>query len=169
MPGEVQEFVSLTPWTMIFEVVNLLIVMLILKKFLFKPVNAVLEQRQAEIGGMYQKAEDAQKEAQALKQAYDERMSGARKEADELIVAAQDSARRRGDEIVEDAHDEAVQLRRRAEEDIELQKRKALREARDELADMAVDIAGKVVEREVTREDHDRLVEEFIKSAGDEP
>lgn len=168
MPGEVQEFVSLTPWTMIFEVVNLLIVMLILKKFLFKPVNAVLEQRQAEIGGMYQKAEDAQKEAQALKQAYDERMSGARKEADELIVA-QDSARRRGDEIVEDARDEAVQLRRRAEEDIELQKRKALREARDELADMAVDIAGKVVEREVTREDHDRLVEEFIKSAGDEP
>lgn len=169
MPGEVQEFVSLTPWTMIFEVVNLLIVMLILKKFLFKPVNAVLEQRQAEIGGMYHKAEDAQKEAQALKQAYDERMSGARKEADELIVAAQDSARRRGDEIVEDARDEAVQLRRRAEEDIELQKRKALREARDELADMAVDIAGKVVEREVTREDHDRLVEEFIKSAGDEP
>ena len=169
MPGEVQEFVSLTPWTMIFEVVNLLIVMLILKKFLFKPVNAVLEQRQAESGGMYQKAEDAQKEAQALKQAYDERMSGARKEADELIVAAQDSARRRGDEIVEDARDEAVQLRRRAEEDIELQKRKALREARDELADMAVDIAGKVVEREVTREDHDRLVEEFIKSAGDEP
>jgi len=169
MPGEVQEFVSLTPWTMIFEVVNLLIVMLILKKFLFKPVNTVLEQRQAEIGGMYQKAEDAQKEAQALKQAYDERMSGARKEADELIVAAQDSARRRGDEIVEDARDEAVQLRRRAEEDIELQKRKALREARDELADMAVDIAGKVVEREVTREDHDRLVEEFIKSAGDEP
>ena len=169
MPGEVQEFVSLTPWTMIFEVVNLLIVMLILKKFLFKPVNAVLEQRQAEIGGMYQKAEDAQKEAQALKQAYDKRMSGARKEADELIVAAQDSARRRGDEIVEDARDEAVQLRRRAEEDIELQKRKALREARDELADMAVDIAGKVVEREVTREDHDRLVEEFIKSAGDEP
>ena len=169
MPGEVQEFVSLTPWTMIFEVVNLLIVMLILKKFLFKPVNAVLEQRQAEIGGMYQKAEDAQKEAQALKQAYDERRAGARKEADELIVAAQDSARRRGDEIVEDARDEAVQLRRRAEEDIELQKRKALREARDELADMAVDIAGKVVEREVTREDHDRLVEEFIKSAGDEP
>ena len=169
MPGEVQEFVSLTPWTMIFEVVNLLIVMLILKKFLFKPVNAVLEQRQAEIGGMYQKAEDAQKEAQALKQAYDERMSGARKEADELIVAAQDSARRRGDGIVEDARDEAVLLRRRAEEDIELQKRKALREARDELADMAVDIAGKVVEREVTREDHDRLVEEFIKSAGDEP
>ena len=87
---------------------------------------------------MYQKAEDAQKEAQALKQAYDERMSGARKEADELIVAAQDSARRRGDEIVEDARDEAVLLRRRAEEDIELQKRKALREARDELADMAV-------------------------------
>ena len=169
MPGEVQEFVSLTPWTMIFEVVNLLIVMLILKKFLFKPVNAVLEQRQAEIGGMYQKAEDAQKEAQALKQAYDERMSGARKEADELIVAAQDSARRRGDEIVEDARDEAVLLRRRAEEDNELQKRKALREARDELADMAVDIAGKVVEREVTREDHDRLVEEFIKSAGEEP
>ena len=169
MPGEVQEFVSLTPWTMIFEVVNLLIVMLILKKFLFKPVYAVLEHRQAEIGGMYQKAEDAQKEAKALKQAYDERMSGARKEADELIVAAQDSARRRGDEIVEDARDEAVQLRRRAEEDIELQKRKALREARDELADMAVDIAGKVVEREVTREDHDRLVEEFIKSAGDEP
>ena len=169
MPGEVQEFVSLTPWTMVVEAVNLLIVMLMLKKFLCKPVNAVLEQRQAEIGGMYQKAEDAQKEAQALKQAYDERMSGARKEADELIVAAQDSARRRGDEIVEDARDEAVLLRRRAEEDIELQKRKALREGRDELADMAVDIAGKVVEREVTREDHDRLVEEFIKSAGDEP
>lgn len=169
MPGEVQEFVSLTPWTMIFEVVNLLIVTLILKRFLFKPVNEVLAQRQAEIGGMYQRAEDAQKEAQTLKQAYDEHMSGARREADELLAAAQENARRRGDEIVEEARDEAVQLRRRAEEDIALQKRKAMREARDQLADMAVDIAGKVIEREVMCEDHDRLVEEFIKSAGDEP
>ena len=57
---EVQKFISIAPWTMIFQLINLLILMVAFKKFLFKPVMAILEKRRAEIEGHYEEAEKAE-------------------------------------------------------------------------------------------------------------
>ena len=167
MNNAVQEFISITPWTIIFQICNLLILFTLMKKLLFKRVMAILEARQQEIDVIYGDADKAKTDAEQMKAEYTERMSNARAEADRLVKNAVDTANRRGETIVQEARDEAVHLKQKAEADIELERRKAYSELVGEISGMAVDIAGKMVEREINAEDHRELVEEFIKSAGE--
>ena len=164
---KVQEFISITPWTIIFQICNLLILCALIKKFLWKRVMAVLEKRQAEIDGIYDAAGKDREDAAQMKQEYTERMSGARDEADRLVRNAMDNAQRRSDAIVQEAKTEAAHLKKKAESEIEQEKRKAYSELMGEISGMAADIAGRMVEREINPDDHRELVEEFIKSAGE--
>lgn len=163
----VQEFISITPWTIIFQICNLLILFALIKKFLFKRVMAVLDQRQQEIDGIYSAADKAKDDADQMKEEYTRRMSNARAEADMLVKNAMDTAQRRGDAIVQEARDEATHLKQKAESDIEQERRKAYSELVGEISGMAVDIAGRMVEREINADDHRQLVDEFIKKAGE--
>jgi len=163
----VQEFISITPWTIIFQICNLLILFALIKKFLFKRVMAVLDQRQQEIDGIYDAAGKARDDADQMKEEYTRRMSNARAEADLLVKNAMDTAQRRGDAIVQEARDEATHLKQKAESDIEQERRKAYSELVGEISGMAVDIAGRMVEREINADDHRQLVDEFIKKAGE--
>ncbi len=161
------EFISIDAWTIIFQICNLLILFLLVRKFLWKRVMAVLDARQKEIDGIYDAAGKDRDEAAQMKQTYTERMSGAREEADRLVRNAVDTAQNRGDAIVKEAQAEAAHLKQKAESEIEQEKRKAYSELMGEISGMAADIAGRMVEREINAEDHRQLVEEFIKSAGD--
>ena len=163
----VQEFISITPWTIIFQICNLLILFALIKKFLFKRVMAVLEARQQEIDGIYDAAGKDRQDAAQMKEEYPARMSHAREEADSLVRSAVDTAQRRGDAIVQEAKDEAAHLKQKAESDIAQEKQKAYSELLGEISGMAVDIAGKMVEREINPDDHRELVEEFIRNAGE--
>lgn len=163
----VQEFISITPWTIIFQICNLLILCALIKKFLFKRVMAVLDKRQQEIDGIYDAAGKDRDDAAQMKAEYTQRMSNAREEADRLVKNAMDTAQRRSDAIVQEARDEASHLKQKAESDIEQERRKAYSELVGEISGMAVDIAGRMVEREINEEDHRGLVEEFIRNAGD--
>jgi len=163
----VQEFISITPWTIIFQICNLLILFALIKKFLFKRVMAVLDQRQQEIDGIYSAADKAKDDADQMKEEYTRRMSNARAEADMLVKNAMDTAQRRGDAIVQEARDEATHMKQKAESDIEQERRKAYSELVGEISGMAVDIAGRMVEREINADDHRQLVDEFIKKAGE--
>ena len=164
---KVLEFISIDAWTIIFQICNLLILMLLVRKFLWKRVMAVLEARQQEIDGIYDAAGKDRQEAAQMKQDYTERLGNAREEADRLVKNAVDTAHNRGDAIVQEAKNEAANLKQKAERDIEQEKRKAYSELMGEISGMAADIAGRMVEREINAEDHRELVEEFIKSAGE--
>lgn len=164
---KVLEFISIDAWTIIFQICNLLILLLLVRKFLWKRVTAVLEARQKEIDGIYDAAGRDRREAAQMKEDYTERMSSAREEADRLVKNAVDTAHTRGDTIVSEAKAEAAHLKQKAERDIEQEKRKAYSELMGEISGMAADIAGRMVEREINAEDHRVLVEEFIKSAGE--
>ena len=163
----VQEFFSIVPWTIIFQYCNLLILCLLIKKFLFKPVMNVLNQRQAVIDGIYDAANQDRARAAELKQDYDRHMAGAREEADQMMKSALETANRRGDAIIGDARTQAAGLIRRAESEIEQERAKAFSEVKKQLSGMAVDIAEQMVSRELTAQDQDRLVDEFIRNAGD--
>lgn len=163
----VQEFISITPWTIIFQICNLLILFHFIRKFLFKRVLAVLEARQKEIDGIYDAAEKDRHNAEQLKADYTRRMSNAREEADMLVRSAVDTAQRRSDAIVQEARTEVAHLKQKAEAEILQERRKAYDELVSDISGMAVDIAGRMVEREINEEDHRGLVEEFIRSAGD--
>ncbi len=163
----VQEFISITPWTIIFQICNLLILFHFIKKLLFKRVLAMLDARQKEIDGIYDAADRERHDAEQLKADYSRRMSNAREEADMLVRSAVDTAQRRSDAIVQEAKSEAAHMKRKAEVEIQQEKQKAYNELVTDISGMAVDIAGRMVEREINEEDHRELVDEFIRNAGD--
>ena len=164
---KVLEFISIDAWTIIFQICNLLILLLLVRKFLWKRVMAVLEARQNEIDGIYDAAGKDRREAAQMKEEYTARMGNAREEADRLVRNAVDTAHNRGDAILKEAQVEAAHIKQKAERDIDQEKRKAYTELMGEISGMAADIAGRMVEREINAEDHRELVEEFIKSAGE--
>lgn len=163
----VQEFISITPWTIIFQICNLLILFALIRKFLFKRVMDMLDRRQQEIDGIYDAAGRDRDDAAQMKQEYTQRMSSARDEADRLVRNAVDTAQRRGDAIVKEAQAEAAHLKQKAEVEIEQEKKKAYNELVGEISGMAADIAGRMVEREINADDHRGLVDEFIRNAGE--
>ena len=165
---EVQPFVSLAPWTVIMQIGNLLILMLLMKKFLFKPVQNILDRRQQEIDGIYEAADADHSSAAELKDEYTRRMSAARDEADRLVRSAVDEANRKGDEIVDGAHRQASYIIKKAEGEIQQEKRKAYAELKGDLSGLAVDIAEQMVGREINGADQASLVEDFIRNAGDD-
>lgn len=164
---EVQQFISIAPWTIIFQILNLLLLMVLFKKYLFKPVTEILEKRQAEIEGHYQEAQQAETDAKAMKADYESKMAGARQEADRVIKTATESANAMSAGIVEDARTQADQLKRRAQTEIDLERRRAFDEVKGELSGIALDIASQVIEREVNEKDHEAFINEFIKNVGE--
>ena len=153
---EVQQFISIAPWTIIFQILNLLLLMVLFKKYLFKPVTEILEKRQAEIEGHYQEAQQAETDAKAMKADYDR-----------VIKTATESANAMSASIVEDARTQADQLKRRAQTEIDLERRRAFDEVKGELSGIALDIASQVIEREVNEKDHEAFINEFIKNVGE--
>ena len=164
---EVQKFISIAPWTMIFQLINLLILMFAFKKYLFKPVLAILEKRRAEIESTYDEASKAETAAKSMKAEYESRMAGAREEADRVIKTATESANAMAGSIVEEAHAQAAQIKRRAEVEIDMERRKAFDEVKGELSGIALDIASQVIDREVSAKDHEAFIDEFIKNVGE--
>ena len=164
---EVQQFISIAPWTIIFQILNLLLLMVLFKKYLFKPLTEILEKRQAEIEGHYQEAQQAETDAKAMKADYESKMAGARQEADRVIKTATESANAMSASIVEDARTQADQLKRRAQTEIDLERRRAFDEVKGELSGIALDIASQVIEREVNEKDHEAFINEFIKNVGE--
>mgnify|MGYP000852091750 FL=1 len=164
---EVQQFISIAPWTVIFQILNLLLLMVLFKKYLFKPVTEILKKRQAEIEGHYQEAQQAETDAKAMKADYESKMAGARQEADRVIKTATESANAMSASIVEDARTQADQLKRRAQTEIDLERRRAFDEVKGELSGIALDIASQVIEREVNEKDHEAFIDEFIKNVGE--
>ena len=163
----VQELVSITPWTIIFQICNLFITITIVKKLLYKPVMNILAKRQQEIDTIYGDADQAKSDATEMKNQYTEKLSHAREEADSIVRNAVQSAERKSEQIVTEARDQAVYMKQKAEQEIEQEKRKAFADVKSELSGIAVEIASKVVSREIDEKDHVQLVEDFIKNVGE--
>ena len=161
------DLVSIVPWEIITQLINLLLLFLLLKHFLFKPVQNILNARQAEIDKSYADAETAQTRAEELRDEYEKRISDAKAEAADIAKAASRKAQAHYDEVVGTAKADAARLREKAEAQIEQEKKKAMNELKDEISGIAVDIASKVVEREIDEKDHEELISEFIKDVGE--
>ena len=102
-----------------------------------------------------------------MKQEYEQRLSNARDEADTLVKNATVTAQKRGDQLMSEAQQQASRLKQKAEEEIEQQKKQMLNEVRQDISELAVDIASKVIEREINKGDYDAFVDEFIRNVGD--
>ena len=153
--------------TIVIQLINLFIQILLFKKFLYKPVMNLLSKRQEEVDAPQREADEAKAEALSLKAKYEENLSNAKAEADAIIKDATSVASKKSEKIVAEAQAEAAKLKLQAENDIEQQKKKAVNDAKEEIGSMAMGIAGKVIGREINEEDHKDLVDDFIKNVGE--
>ncbi len=161
------DFLSINVWHILMAIGNLLILVLILKKFLFKPVQNILKKREEEIGKTYSDADKALSEAEAEKELYLKKLSDAKSEADSMIKTASDRAKAESAEIISNAKAEAERRRKNADEDIELAKKKAAEEMRDSISDMVISLAEQVVEKELDPKAHASLIDDAIESLGE--
>lgn len=161
------DLVSIVPWEIVTQLINLLLLFLLLKHFLFKPVQNILNARQAAIDKSYADADSALNKAEELRDEYEKRISDAKAEANDIVKSATRKAQANGEEIIRDAQTQAAHLMEKADAQIEQEKKKAMNELKDEISGIAVDIASKVVEREIDEKDHEALISEFIKGVGE--
>ena len=161
------EVISVNFWQMIVSLANLLILFLLMKKFLYKPVTQVLEKRRADIEGDYAAADEAKREALADKAEYEEKLSHAEHEAAEMRKSAADEAKRHGERIIAEANARADGIVRAAEAQIELDKKKAEAGMKREIADVSTLLAKKLISKEVNADTHRELIDSFIEEIGD--
>ena len=162
-----EELLGVNPWTALFTLANTVALFLVLKKFLFKPVLKIIEERQQEIDGMYKDAGEAKEQAQAMQAEYQEKLSAAQETSERLVKEAVARGQHREEEIIRQANQEASAILDKASADIALEKKKAINDAKDEISDIALAIAGKVVGRELNGADQSELIDHFINELGD--
>ena len=162
-----QALITLDGWTFLAQICNLMIQLVIFKKFLLKPIRQVIADRKAKADSEIADAQKLRTEAEAMKAEYEQNLQNARTEANQIVAAAQKTATARSEEIVGEARAQAAALKQKAEADIAQERKKAVNEVKDEIGGIAMEIASKVVEREVSEKDHKDLIDEFIKNVGE--
>lgn len=163
-----QSLVAVEPVTLIANICNLFIQMLIIKKFFLDKILAVLDQRRNAADKEISDAKTAKDEALSIKKTYEENMLQANAKANEILAAAQKSAAERSEKIIAEAQFSAAQIKSKASADIAQEKKKAINDAKNEISGLAMAIAGKVVERELAESDQQGLIDRFIDELGDQ-
>ena len=162
-----QSLVTVNPVTLIAQICNLFLQLLIVKIFFLDKIKAIIDQRREAADKQITEAETAKSEALAIKKTYEQNMLEAKAKADDLLMTAQRTANSRSEEIISQAQQQAAQIKSKAAADIELEKKKALNEAKNEISDLAMAIAGKVVARELNAGDQADMIDRFIDELGD--
>ena len=168
LAGEVLELVNINGDTIIFTLINTLIIFLLYRFLLHNKVMAVMESRKEKINSEMKAAEDAQAKAQAMQDEYARLLEQSKEEANRIVADAVKRAGAREAEIIAEAEENARQLRIRAEEGIEQEKKRALNEVKDQISDVVIMAASAVCEKEISGQDNDRLIDSFLVNVGKE-
>ena len=163
-----QSLVAFNGWTFIAQILNLFIQLYLFKRFLFKPIKDILAKRQAEVDEIYDEADKAKLDAETAKSDYEAHLLTANTEAEAITQRALECARAQSDALITSARAEAAAMKQKAEAEITQEKKRALNDAKNEISDIAMAIAGKVVGRELNAADHAKMVDSFIDELGDE-
>ena len=161
-----ESFVGVNPWTALFTFCNMLITFAVLKKFLFKPVKKMIDDRQQEIDTMYADADAAKQKAADLEKEYADHLQSIKDERDAMLREATARAQKREEEIVNEANQKAAEIKARAEENIERDKQRAVNDIKDEISDIVIMAASKVVEKEISAKDNEAIIADFLQNVG---
>ncbi len=161
------DVISVNLWQILISLINLVLLFLILKRFLFKPVRNVLAKRQSELHKQYADAELAKSEAIESRDQWQAKLSSAEAEADAIIQKATDNAKYRGEKLIAEAEEKAESIMRIAKTEAELEKKKAADGIKREIVEVSGALTEKMLEREINNEDHRALIDSFIEKVGE--
>lgn len=131
-------------------------------KWAVPAINRMLEQRQAAIAGQIEDAEKAKAEAESLLADYRGQLAEARTEGNKIIEEARQSAEQMKVDIIAKAEADADQIRARAREEAAGEMARALAEARSQVGDISVDLAGKIVGESLDQQAHQALIDRYL-------
>lgn len=149
-------------WSIFEAVANVIILFILLRIFLFKPVNKIMNERTQTIKNDLDSAEKAKKEAEELRQQYSDSISEAREEANRIIMKAHDDAEAEKAAIIRRSQEEADEMISDANKSIENERKRVLQQAQTEIADLAIEAASKIIGENVDDEKNRRLVDKFL-------
>ena len=167
LAGDVLELVNINGDTIIFTLINTLIIFLLYRFLLHNKVMAVMESRKDKINEEMKAAEDAQAKAKAMQDDYAKLLEQSREEAAKIVSDAVKRAGEREHQIIAEAQQNAAAIKQKAEESIELEKKKAVNEIKDQISDIVIMASEKVCEKEISRADNEELINKFIAEVGE--
>ena len=151
------------PLSILLHIVNAAILLVALYFLLYKPVRKYMDARSAGVAKELQDVSDAQEQLRVEQGKAQEQLAAARKQAADVVAQSVSQAQEQAQQILEDAHSDAEQTIKRAHTESEFMLKNARNEMRDEVANLSVALAGKILQREVKQDDHAKLVDDFLK------
>ena len=145
------------------HIVNAVILFLILRKLLFKPVKGYMDKRTEGFAGQKDDLDRRQEEIDRLEAEYREKMDAARDEAKKIMDQANERANERVAEAQQKAREQVDGILERGRNQIENERARAMEDLKGQAADLAVEIASKILAREITQKDHEKIVADFLE------
>lgn len=155
-------------WNILFTLINLVIFYLLMKRFLFKPILKVMNERKEMINNQMQQAEDAKNEAFDLKTQYEDKLRSADEESSKIINEAKQAAKTEYGRILDKAGEDAEKMKENARRQISEESERAKRSAREDIASLAMEAAEKVIGANITPKTDSDIFDEFLNESSDE-
>lgn len=150
----------------IYTLINFGILYLILKHFLFKPVNNAIDARKNDIENDIKKADEDKKIAQAFKSESEESVKKSKLQGKQIVETYKLKAEKVSEEIISDARSESERIIERSKKEVEREREKAAYEVKQNTIDLAIQLSSKVLEESIDEEKHRQLIEDFIAKVG---
>lgn len=148
---------------LVMGLVAFILLMIIMMKVAFPRLNAALEERQVAIQGKLEEADAKFAEAEEAKRNFEANLDDARGEATRIIDEAKQAAEQLRADILERAEAEAAQMIERAQADVAAERQRVIQELRGQVGTLSVELASRIVERELDSSTHEGLVDEYIQ------
>ena len=144
------------------------VLLLLLRKFAWGPVMNMMKKREEYVASEIEAAEQSRLEAEKAAKEATEQLKQTKLEAQKIIEDAKNAGVKQEQDIIEAARHEAERIKKAAQQDIQNEKEKALQALQDQVASLSVLIASKVIEKELSAQDQEKLINEYIKEVGEE-
>jgi F-type H+-transporting ATPase subunit b len=153
--------------TMLVQLIAFIVLLWLVRRYAMKPAMKVLNERQSYIENQISSAEESHKEAARLVEEQRKLLADAKKDAYDLLERAKIQKDREGEEIMKAAHERAERLIKDATAEIANEKNKAIAELREQVGALSVQLASKIIEKELNPALQQNLIDDFLKQAGD--
>lgn len=148
--------------TMLWQVINFLVLLWLLRKYLYGPITEMLKSRTQRIEGDLDNAENKRKEAENLRKEYEDQMKGARDKAQQIVEDAETRAKRKSRDIIKEAEKKAENIKANKMKEIEQAKKEAVEQLRNEVASISLMAASKLIQEKMDQEKHKKLIQNYI-------
>ncbi len=161
------DVISVNIWQILFSLANLVILFLIIKKFLFGPVERMLKNRQEQLDSLYSDAEKSRQSAKDDELLWQSKMESADSEAKDIVENARKKANLKTDRLISKAKDDAEDILRQAEADARLEREKSTEAMKKEIVDISLALTEKILKREIDMDDHRKVIDDCLDRLGD--